>query len=54
MITGFVAMMMVVIEYINILPIRNLAKRLAWRTLETVYVDGTTPGCPGAFAVVLL
>lgn len=57
MITGFVAMMMVVIEYINILSKGIWQKGLRggrWKQYILASFLGATPGCLGAFAVVSL
>jgi putative 10TM heavy-metal exporter len=57
MITGFVAMMMVVIEYINISSRGIWQKGLRggrWKQYFLAAILGGTPGCLGAFAVVSL
>lgn len=57
MITGFVFMMMVVIEYLNILSHGIWQKSLRggrWRQYLLASFLGATPGCLGAFAVVSL
>ncbi len=57
MITGFVAMMMVVIEYINISSRGMWQKGLRgglWKQYLLAAILGVTPGCLGAFAVVSL
>lgn len=57
MITGFVSMMMVVIEYINILSEGIWQKGLrggSWKQYVLASSLGATPGCLGAFAVVSL
>ncbi len=57
MITGFVAMMMVVIEYINISSRGIWQKGLRggrWKQYILSALLGVTPGCLGAFAVVSL
>ncbi len=57
MITGFVFMMMVVIEYINILSKGLWQKGLRggrWRQYILASFLGATPGCLGAFTVVSL
>jgi len=57
MITGFVAMMMVVIEYINISSSGMWQKGLRggqWKQYLLAAILGVTPGCLGAFAVVSL
>ncbi len=57
MITGFVAMMMVVIEYINISSRGIWQKGLRggqWKQYLLAAILGVTPGCLGAFAVVSL
>ncbi len=57
MITGFVFVMMLVIEYVNVLTEgvwqRGLRGSL-WRQYLLAAFLGTTPGCLGAFAVVAL
>ncbi len=57
MITGFVAMMMVLIEYLNILS-RGVWRRGLrggrWKQYFLASFLGATPGCLGAFAVVSL
>lgn len=55
MITGFVAVMMLVIEYLNVLSRGKWQKRLAnrlWGQYLLAAFLGATPGCLGAFAVV--
>jgi len=57
MITSFVAMMMVLIEYLNIISQGILQKRLRgsrWKQYLLASFLGATPGCLGAFAVVSL
>lgn len=57
MITGFVAVMMLVIEYINVLTSGAWQSRLAghrWGQLLLAAALGAIPGCLGAFAVVAL
>ncbi|MCD6388121.1 MAG: arsenic efflux protein [Desulfobulbaceae bacterium] len=57
MITGFVAMMMVVIEYLNILSQGVWQEGLRGSRLKQYLLAsflGATPGCLGAFAVVSL
>lgn len=57
MITGFVAMMMVVIEYLNILSRGVWQEGLRGSLLKQYLLAsflGATPGCLGAFAVVSL
>lgn len=57
MITGFVFMMMVVIEYLNVMS-RGVWKRglrgSRWRQYLLASFLGATPGCLGAFVVVSL
>lgn len=57
MITGFVFMMMLVIEYLNVLT-RGVWQRglrgSCWRQVLLATLLGATPGCLGAFAVVSL
>lgn len=55
MITGFVAVMMLVIEYLNVLSRGKWQDRLAdrpWGQYLLAAFLGATPGCLGAFAVV--
>lgn len=55
MITGFVAIMMLVIEYLNVLSRGKWQERLAnrpWGQYLVAAFLGATPGCLGAFAVV--
>ncbi len=57
MITGFVFMMMLVIEYINVISRGVLQRGLrgsCWRQYLLAAFLGATPGCLGAFAVVSL
>ncbi|MEA1923580.1 MAG: putative manganese transporter [Pseudomonadota bacterium] len=57
MITGFVAMMMVLIEYLNILSRGVWQKKLRggrWKQYLLASFLGATPGCLGAFAAVSL
>jgi Putative, 10TM heavy-metal exporter len=57
MITGFVAVMMLVIEYVNVLTSGAWQSRLAghrWGQLLLAAALGAIPGCLGAFAVVAL
>jgi hypothetical protein len=54
-ITGFVFVMMLVIEYINVLTRGLLSKKLArnrWGQYAVAALLGATPGCLGAFMVV--
>lgn len=54
MITGFVFVMMLVIEYLNVLTRGNWDRVIArWRWGQSVFSSflGATPGCLGAFAV---
>jgi hypothetical protein len=57
MITGFVLMMMVVIEYLNVMS-RGVWQRglrgSRWRQYLLASLLGATPGCLGAFVVVSL
>ncbi|MCK4460469.1 MAG: arsenic efflux protein [candidate division Zixibacteria bacterium] len=57
MITGFVLLMMLVIEYVNVITRgswqNSLAKR-RWTQYLLAVVLGATPGCMGAFAVVAM
>lgn len=55
MITGFVAVMMLVIEYLNVLSRGKWQEELAsrpWAQYLLAAFLGATPGCLGAFAVV--
>jgi hypothetical protein len=57
MITGFVAVMMLVIEYVNVLSKGRWQERLsqsAWGQYLLAAFLGATPGCLGAFAVVAM
>ena len=57
MITGFVAVMMLVIEYLNVLSQGQWQERLsqsAWGQYLLAAFLGATPGCLGAFAVVAM
>jgi len=57
MITGFVFMMMLVIEYLNVLSKGDWQSKLRthrWRQYFIASFLGATPGCLGAFAVVSL
>ena len=57
LITGFVFMMMVVIEYLNIISSGSWQRVLRggrWRQYLLASFLGATPGCLGAFAVVSL
>lgn len=57
MITGFVFVMMLVIEYINVLTSGAWQKSLAgsrWSQYLLAALLGATPGCLGAFAVVTM
>jgi len=57
MITGFVFVMMLVIEYLNVLTRGSWQQRLAkykWGQLVLAALLGATPGCLGAFAVVAM
>lgn len=56
-ITGFVAAMMLLIEYLNVASGGNWAERLARRRVSQYLVAsllGVTPGCLGAFTVVTM
>jgi hypothetical protein len=57
LITGFVAAMMLVIEYLNVATGGNWAERLARRRASQYLAAsllGVTPGCLGAFTVVTM
>ena len=57
MITGFVAIMMLVIEYINIVTRGSWQDHLAkrrWTQYLLAVILGAIPGCMGAFAVVAM
>ncbi len=57
MITGFVGLMMLVIEYINVVTRGAWQKGLSghrWMQYLIAVVLGVTPGCLGAFAVVAM
>lgn len=57
MITGFVAVMMLVIEYLNVATEGEWQERLAdhkWGQYFLAGLLGATPGCLGAFAVVAM
>jgi len=57
MITGFVFMMMLVIEYVNVLTRGTWQKKLTghrWGQYVLAAFLGATPGCLGAFAVVAM
>jgi hypothetical protein len=57
MITGFVAAMMLVIEYLNVLSQGRWQERISasvWRQYLLAAFLGATPGCLGAFAVVAM
>jgi len=57
MITGFVAVMMLVIEYLNVLSRGEWQERLSrlrWGQYVLAAFLGATPGCLGAFAVVAM
>lgn len=57
MITGFVAVMMLVVEYANILTEGRWQERLSqrhWGQYLLAAFLGATPGCLGAFAVVAM
>lgn len=57
MITGFVAVMMLVIEYLNVLSQGQWQERLnqsVWGQYLLAAFLGATPGCLGAFAVVAM
>ena len=57
MITGFVGVMMLAIEYLNVLSRGAWQKQLAerrWGQYAVAVFLGTTPGCLGAFAVVAM
>ncbi len=57
MITGFVAVMMLVIEYVNVLTQGRWQKQLRhrrWGQYLLAAFLGATPGCLGAFAVVAM
>ena len=54
-ITGFVFMMMLLIEYVNVLTSGVWQKRLSrnrWSQYGIAALLGVTPGCSGAFTVV--
>jgi hypothetical protein len=56
-VTAFVAMMMIAVEYLNVLTRGTLAHTLAasrFRQYLLAVLLGATPGCLGAFAVVAL
>jgi hypothetical protein len=56
-ITGFVAVMMLVIEYLNVVTSGSWQERLAgrrWGQYLLAAALGATPGCLGAFAVVAM
>ncbi len=57
LITGFVAIIMLVIEYLNVISQgawqERLARHLFGQYLLAAFL-GTTPGCLGAFAVVTM
>jgi len=57
MITGFVGVMMLVIEYVNVLTQGEWQKRISrqrWGQYLLASLLGATPGCLGAFAVVAM
>ncbi len=57
MITGFVFVMMLVIEYINVLTSGVWQQRLSasrWGQYFFAAIMGVTPGCLGAFIVVAM
>ena len=57
MITGFVGVMMLVIEYVNVLTQGRWQERIArrrWGQYLLSALLGATPGCLGAFAVVAM
>jgi len=57
MITGFVLVMMLVIEYINVFTGGSWQKKMLanrWRQYVLAALLGASPGCLGAFAVVAL
>ena len=57
MITGFVFLMMLLIEYINVLTKgqwQNILKNIRWGNYFLCALLGLLPGCLGAFAVVSL
>ena len=57
MITGFVFVMMLVIEYVNVLTSgtwQRLMSRSRWGQYVLAALLGATPGCLGAFAVVAM
>jgi hypothetical protein len=57
MVTGFVAVMMLVIEYLNVLSRGEWQKRLTnrrWGQYLLAAFLGATPGCLGAFAIVAM
>jgi Putative, 10TM heavy-metal exporter len=57
MITSFVAVMMLVVEYVNVLTRGTLVRALQgarWRQLVLAALLGAIPGCLGAYAVVAL
>ena len=54
MITGFVAVMMILVEYLNVLTRGTWQKALAgspWRQYVVAALLGATPGCLGAFVI---
>lgn len=56
-ITGFVSVMMLVIEYLNVLTRGSWQERLTghrWGQYLLAATLGATPGCLGAFAVVAM
>jgi len=57
MITGFVLLMMLVIEYVNVITKGTWQNSLAkhkWTQYLLAVILGATPGCMGAFAVVAM
>ena len=57
MITGFVFIMMVIIEYVNVLTSGTWQEKIIcyrWRQYIFAAFLGATPGCLGAFAVVAM
>ena len=56
-ITGFVLLMMLIIEYLNVITRgswQNALSRRGWVQYPIVILLGATPGCFGAFAVVAM
>jgi hypothetical protein len=57
LITGFVTMMMILVEYLNVITTGKWQKRIAryqWGQYFLAAFLGATPGCLGAFAVVAM